>query len=206
VEFIGAGAMSPAAIGRSIVWMAAVDGGMYSPPASVPIRPDGTFELKGAMRSRYHLWGGTYPGWATSSVTAAGTDITGNALLVGDRDITDVLIRLTSRPVLVTGQVVDANGSPVQGAEVLVFPVATSDWIANGMSSRVMSRVRSDDAGQFSASGLPPGMYLVSALPAGSAHDFPDRRLFEAAGMVARSALLLEGKPVDVKLLLGPRR
>lgn len=117
-----------------------------------------------------------------------------------------MVIRLTSRPVALTGLVVAANSVPVPDAEVLVFPVATSDWIANGMSSRVMRRVRANDAGQFSAGGLPPGIYLVSALPAGSAHDYPDRRLFEAAEKVARSVTLFEGKPVDVRLLAGMRR
>ena len=206
VEFPGAGAMSPAATERSTVWLAAADGGMYSPPSAVAIRPDGTFELKGAMRSRYHLWGGGYPGWTVASVTAAGTDITGKALVVGERDIADVVIQLTSRPVVLTGLVVDANAAPVVEAEVLVFPVAAADWIANGMNTRVMRRVRSNNAGQFSTGGLPPGIYLVSALPAGSAHDYPDRRLFEAAEKVARSVTLFEGKPVDVRLLVGPRR
>ena len=206
VEFPGAGAMSPAAAGRSTVWLATVDGGMYSPPSAVAVKPDGTFELKGAMRGRYHLWGGSYPGWTVVSVTAAGTDITGTALVVGDKDINDVVIRLTSRPVVVSGLVVDANARPVEAAEVLVFPVATSAWIAGGMTNRVVRRVTADSSGRFSAGGLPPGMYLVAALPAGAAHDYPDRRLFEAAEQVAKSVLLFEGKPADVRLLVGSKR
>ena len=206
VEFPGAGAMSPAASTRSTVWLAAVDGGMYAPPSAVPIRADGTFELKGAMRSRYHLWGASYPGWSVTSVTAAGADITSQALVVGDKDINDVVIRLSSRPVVLSGLVVDAKDTPVLDAEVIVFPVATADWIATGMSNRVMRRIRTDNHGQFSTAGLPPGMYLVAALPDGSLRDYPDRRLFEAARSYAQSVLLFEGKPADVRLVLGPAR
>ena len=69
-----------------------------------------------------------------------------------------------------------------------------------------MRRARTNGAGRFSGSGLPPGTYLVAALPEGSAADYPDRRLFEFAAKSAQSVVVAEGKPVEVRLLVGPPR
>jgi hypothetical protein len=178
---------------------------MYSPPAAVVVGPDGRFVLKGATRERYHLWGGTYPGWTVVSVTAAGVDITAAPLIVGDRDIDDVRILLTGRIVALSGTVVDAADRPVSPASVLVFPADYAAWIANGMSNRVMRRVSTTATGTFSTAGLPPGLYLAAALPDASMTDYPDRRLFEAAAKVAQPVVLAEGKPATVKTVLGTR-
>jgi hypothetical protein len=108
--------------------------------------------------------------------------------------------------VTLAGRVVDSTGQPANGAEVIVFPSDYKTWIANGLSNRVMRRAGTGGGGVFGVSGLPPGLYLAAALPAGSLDDWPDRRVFESIALSAMPVALAEGKAVEVTLPLVTRR
>lgn len=192
--FAGAGAGQPAT--STAIWMAAVDGGMHSPPARVRPDADGRFALAGAMRGRYHLWGGSPAGWTVTAVTAGGRDITLSALELVDRGVDDVEIRLTSRTVGVSGRVLDTEGRPVSNASVVAFPADHGRWIDGGLSIRGMRSSRSSPAGTFTLAGLPPGPYLVAAFADGALIGWPDRRVVEAVAQVADLVLLEEGRLV----------
>jgi hypothetical protein len=205
IEFEDGSAMPSVVPSNAIAYMAVVDGGLYSPPAAVRLDAEGRFQLKGAMRGRYHLFGG-FPGWGLKQVIAAGADITMKALEVGDRDISDVRIVLTRRVPVISGTVVSPDGSATADAEVVLFPADYRTWIANGLSLRGMVRARVSSTGQFGPVGVLAGSYLAAAVRSGELNDWPDRRIFEALASVASPVVLLDGRPAELRLTVVSRR
>ena len=70
---------------------------------------------------------------------------------------------------------------------------------------RVVARRRVDPTGRYSFAGLPPGLYLVAALPASATADYPDRRLFESVAPLAKLVTVAEGRPATADLVVVQR-
>lgn len=81
------------------------------------------------------------------------------------------------------GTVVDATGVALAGVDVEIARVLS------GAPSRVVARVRADDAGRFRAEGLPPGTYRVTGSLPGFARASADVVLTLASALPVRLAL-----------------
>lgn len=108
----------------------------------------------------------------------------------------------TARLTRLSGTVRDASGLPAANAHVVVFPSNFGEWIANGMSMRMMRSLRTGATGTFDLSGLPAGSYLVAVVADDAAPGWPDRRMVESIARTALPVALEQGRILSVQLEL----
>ncbi len=109
----------------------------------------GQFELRGLAKGEFKLRAETASGREGSA-----------AIVIGDSDVRDVLIRLEERAA-VSGVVVDASGAPVQNASVQISPKKAGEMrIGPEMWNNTGALTRAD--GTFEELGFEPGTHEVS--------------------------------------------
>ncbi len=125
---------------------------------------DGQFAMGGYLPGRYTISlqspGGS---WTLTSVMANGHDLLRTPLVL-DSNVSDVVITFTDRPTELTGTV-QGLANPQEPLTVVIFPADYSAANQAGMLSH-RSRVVTPSDAQFAVEGLPPGDYLVAAIPA----------------------------------------
>jgi hypothetical protein len=94
------------------------------------------------------------------------------------------VLTFTDRPSSIAGNVSSGHGADGR-ANVLVFPVDSSDWTATGTAPRRIRTARANADGSYLLPALPPGDYYVAAL-----HEPPDDQWRDPAVLeiIARSA------------------
>jgi hypothetical protein len=125
---------------------------------------DGTFSLPSTWPSRYLIRvKGAPPGWTLKGATFQGRDIAETPFdLAGD--MLDIAIQFTDHPSAVNGVVRNADGNPVQGSVVLLFPTDQTRWVDYGLTSRVVRGTNTSATGSFFLSAVPDGEYFLIAI------------------------------------------
>jgi hypothetical protein len=136
------------------------------------VQPDGTFEVRGLVGSRLVRVGSLPEGAALKSVRANGLDVTDDGLEVGQSDVSDVDIVVTTTPTKVTGTVTDSAGKPERDYVVVVFSDDKRRWTAS--LNRYVVSVRPGPDGAFTVSPLPAGNYLAVALASAEAGEWAE--------------------------------
>jgi hypothetical protein len=131
--------------------------------AGGPVRPDGTFEVRGVSGVRRVAVNGLPHGWALESVRAGGVDVTDEGIEIRDSDVTGVDVMLTSKPAHVSGVVVDDGGRPVANQAVIVFAEDRQHW--STPPNRWIAAATTDPRGAFTVTPLPAGDYCVAVVP-----------------------------------------
>jgi protocatechuate 3,4-dioxygenase beta subunit len=144
--------------------------GLLSSGASV--QPDGTFEVGGLIGSRLVRVGSLPAGAALKSVRANGMDVTDDGLEIGQADVSDVEILVTTTPTKVTGTVTDSAGNPERDYVVVVFADDKRRWTAPLNRFVVSARPNAD--GVFTLTALPPANYLAIALTSAEAGEWAE--------------------------------
>ena len=132
--------------------------------------PDGQFTVSGLGANGYFLRfiGSPPAGWTVSDVTVGGKSAMEQPFILSSQDVGDAIVYLTDRLSELTGSVRGrSSASPDPHALVVAFPPEHRRWIDNGRNPPWIRNVRTDTNGNFTVRGLPPGEYLVVALPAG---------------------------------------
>jgi hypothetical protein len=155
------------------------------PGASTSIRgridPSGTFETMGVPPGRYFVRvGGAPQNWHFRGAMRGGVDVSETPLTLDGESATGVMLTFTDRPADLSGQVTDSSTEKDQAATVIVFPADSSAWIGYGSTTRRLRSVRADKDGRYSAPNLPPGDYLVAAVPDKQAGDWQNPRFLES--------------------------
>lgn len=180
------------------------------PPGLVRPAPDGRFELSGLVKGRYELGASVRVASAADgapvvyllrSIVADGRDVTRVPLVVGDQDL-NVTMTLTRQQGGVFGTVRLEGGTAAPNAQVVVVPRDVRQWVADGVSSRVIARIDANDAGAYAVRGLPSGVYVAAALPADELSLWPDRRIVGIISRIGLPIRIEEGRwtPLDVPL------
>ncbi|HUY95614.1 MAG TPA: carboxypeptidase-like regulatory domain-containing protein [Terracidiphilus sp.] len=124
--------------------------------------------------------------YVASVATAAGP-LPAGQIAVQDRPVSLAVV-LSRSQAAVTG-FVRAHGKPVPGAMIVLVPRNPAAWPA------LARRDQSDSDGSFSLSSVPPGSYIVVAIPGGWNLDWQDRAVIarylpagEAVTIAARAA------------------
>jgi hypothetical protein len=133
------------------------------------------------------------PGWVLKSVTAAGQNLADRAFDLGAGGLSDVVVTITDRPTMLSGQVRDAGGQPGTRATVAVFPVDRTLWRLPGMASRRVQTAAPSRDGRFTFRGLPSGDYYVVAVDWPTA-DFSDAQVLTTIIQHAAKVTLLDGE------------
>ena len=140
--------------------------------AGAPIQPDGTFEVRGVMGTRLVRVNGLPAGTALKSVRANGLDVTDEGLEIGQADVGDVEVVVTTTPAKISGSVTDVAGVPERDYVVVVFSQDRRRWTAPLNRFVVLARPSPD--GTFSVPALPAGNYLAVALPSAESGEWAE--------------------------------
>ena len=179
--------------------------GMSSPVPATPTFDGDHFVLQPVVAGRYMLQAESFDHWTVAAVTRHGQSVMNRQFDVTDQDLSGFEIVLTTTGGRLDGDVHDAAGKAMSGANVFVFPADYRGWIANGMSINAGHQGRTASTGRFSIADLPPGDYLAVAL---SAEDtkWPDPESVTALARKATPIRVDSGKVSSISLTLTSSR
>jgi hypothetical protein len=86
-------------------------------------------------------------------------DIADVPITIAYEDVDGIVVTLTPRSPMLTGRVTDAAGTPLNGLDVVLFPIDPALRLRN---SRRVATARTSVAGDYEIRGLPPGDYGVA--------------------------------------------
>lgn len=160
----------------------------------------GQFDESGFLSS-YQMPPGRYyvrvqtapPGWTFKSAMLNGRDISNEPVML-DRDVANLMVTFTDAPATLSGQVQDASGVPDTSATVLVFPADAAAWVDYGNFPRRLREVRVGLDGHYRTTGLPPGDYLVVAVPDESTANWQDPTVLRALAREAAAVVIADGE------------
>ena len=123
------------------------------------------FTIAGVLPGRY-VFGSVSAGqFVVEAIEWRGRDLLTSPLEVeGDKDVAGVVIRMSSKPTLVTGSVSTATGPATAGA-IIAFPPTPSQWRNTGLSAMLFRTGSILADGTFRLPQLVPGEYLLAAIP-----------------------------------------
>ena len=197
-ELGGAQPLDLAAVAASVV---------MRPSAGIPparVAADGAFTIAGVDPGRYRLSvslpAASRGPWTLKSIVSNGRDVADLPLEVAPREsISGVVVTLTTRVASLSGTLLTADGAPVPGYYVVVFPSEPSLWAPG--SRRLPAPARSSTEGRFSFAALPPGSYCLAAVTGFDEGGRTDPAYLTALKASATTITLAEGeqKVQDVK-------
>jgi hypothetical protein len=123
-----------------------------------------TFTIPGLMAGEYLL---RVPGGAVvESITWEGRDYTERPFDATDgRDISGVVVTLTTASTSISGIVRDGSLPLTSGAAVIAFPVEPERWSRYGFNPPRLRSVLATLDGRYRVEGLPMGEYYLIAVP-----------------------------------------
>jgi hypothetical protein len=134
--------------------------GMSSTAVPTTLHRDGTFQFGNLFGRAEFVINRPPPSWSFKSITYEGRSLLDEPLeFRGGEDLAGVEIVLSSRPVEVTGSILDGHGVPVVGCFAVLFPEEPQAL----RTGRLTRRARSDLDGRFRVTGLAAGSYYIAA-------------------------------------------
>ena len=144
--------------------MADFDSSGYNDSAGSEVKEDATFRLTNIPEMVGYLRiSGLTGNIFLKSVRVDGQEVTDAPIEIkGNSPLEGVELVISSHGAAVKGLVkAHEQGPPVKGATVMVFPVNPE---TRGIHSRFVKSTQTDQQGNYSVQGLPPGEYFLSAL------------------------------------------
>jgi hypothetical protein len=141
------------------------------------------------------------------SVTWNGKESTGLPFTVSDRDLSGLVVTLTTQVAKIEGTVRDAQGRPATQAAILYFPVDSERWQRYGPWPDRLNSVSASPTGAYGIFRLPAGDYYVVAVREGLADAWKDPVFLEAVARVATRITVGWGETrvQDLTLTVVPR-
>jgi len=190
--------------GRMQVLLVPASGISSSLPTTVTFDGD-HFVLRPVVAGRYMLQPGSFDRWTVAAVTRHGQSVMDRQFDATDQDLSEFEIVVTTKGGRLDGDVHDAAGKAMSGANVFVFPADYRGWLANGMSINAGHQGRTASTGRLSIAGLPPGDYLAVALSDEDA-SWPDPEFVTAFARKATPIRIDSGKVSSISLTLTSSR
>jgi len=176
---------------------------LNDPAVNGTLDDNGRFQIAGAS-GRIFLTLSTPPPWMLKSVTLEGEDITDEPLdLTGKQSVSGVVIRMTDRATLISGQVTDTRGQVVRDSVVVILPAdAKQDPF---VAARWIRTARPDSSGRFQSRGMRPGPYVATAIESLEPGRQFSPEFQEQLRRSAREFSVREGesRTLDLKLTTG---
>lgn len=146
-----------------------------------PDRPNaqGEFKTKGIQAGKYFLTVSAGGAWVVKSATYGGRDVL-DAPLDLNADVSGVVVTLTDQLASVSGTVSGPGETDFSETTVVLFPLGYKQWIANGMSSRLMRTTTASRSGAYSLANVPAGEYFAVAIDRAYDGDMQDPAAIEA--------------------------
>lgn len=161
------------------------------------VNQNGTFVIPNVAPGRY--WLNLSTALPTISVRVGGRDVTDQPIEVGDTPIGDIVVTLGNFvATTISGTVADRS----EDLCVLLFPADPKLWVEPAAAQRWFSTVPVGHTGTFeSNNNLPPGNYLVIAVPDEQALNWQTKSKLEALAPRAQKVTVAAGekKVIEVK-------
>jgi hypothetical protein len=164
------------------------------------MRDDWSFEIRGVAATGLLRLAPTARGWWTKSVMVDGKDVTETPMMFEPgREYKAIQVTLTQKRAAVAGGVTDALNRPISSYAVVLFPEDRDLWFAR---SPIILAERPDANGRFTFESLPPGRFLIVAMPSLEAGREEDLELLARLAGRATALTLVEGETKTVTLRL----
>jgi Carboxypeptidase regulatory-like domain len=144
------------------------------------------------------------PRWFVRSMTLGRLDLATHPVAIDRDGVSGVEVMMTDRPSPLDGRIVDATGTVVRDATVVVFPVDRASWSSAHDGLAGFARTRSLD-GTYRFGHLVPGDYFIAAVDERRMHDWPRPGFLEAIARQASPVRIVPGEPRTLKLTLQAR-
>lgn len=163
--------------------------------------------IEGVPPGQYVFGSVSAGNFTLESIEWRGRDLIASPLEVdGDRDITGVVIRLTSKPTTVTGSVSSPSGPATSGV-VIAFPAAPAQWRNHGLSALQFRTAPVDSKGGYTLTQLVPGDYLLAGVPDEDRFRWTDPEYLAAISGAATRVTVTPGAKLTQSLrMLGSGR
>jgi hypothetical protein len=176
----------------------------FSTPSFRPDTPLPTpvpFEIHGVLPGRY-IFGGALGAATIESIDLGGQDLLTTPLVVtGEREIRNVIVRVVSKPMTLTGRVTTTSGAVPAEAAVIVFPVDRTAWRDYGVTAARFRSAQVTASGSFlPPPGLPSGEYYAVAVRQDERYKWTDGEFLNAVVGRATRFRLAPGMPVTLDL------
>ena len=158
----------------------------------------GKFEIEGVKPGSYGL-DAYVPGFSIVEMSKGTSDLIDGPLVVGEEGVSDVVVRVSSQPAIISGVVRTTNGSMVSSPTVVIFPVDSRAWKTYGRQLRIRSM--RGVAGRYEFAGLPPGDYRVAAIDDSLMARWLDPALFASLEPSAQRVALQSGQQLTINLV-----
>jgi hypothetical protein len=134
------------------------------------------------------------------AITSDGRDVSDEPLVLQDDDV-EVTISCSAPATRLSGTVRDERGSLDGDAVAVVFPADRRFWTGAGLRARRKAAAFTSASGSFEMVNLPPGEYLVAALPVGTSDFWQDPQVLDKLTPTATRVSLLAGesRTVDIR-------
>ena len=167
--------------------------------AGAQVQPDGAFDVRGVSGTRLIRVNGLPAGTALKSVRANGVDVTDEGLEIGQADVSDVEVVVTTTPTRVTGSVTGVSGTPERDYVVVVFPADRRRWTAPLNRFVVLARPGAD--GSFTVTALPAGDYFAVPLSSADAGEWAEPDNLERLRATATPVSLADKESKTIQLV-----
>jgi len=165
IEYTPAVTQTPASV---FVQIERTDGHRLAPQAftAAEVNSAGEFQSIELPPGKYFV-SANPPAARMAFLTSAygGKDLSRDPLELGGSTIEGVTISFTTRPSELRGVVRDGSSRPDPSATVLVCPTDERLWPNAALLRRLFADARAGADGAYSVRGLPPGDYIVTAVP-----------------------------------------
>jgi hypothetical protein len=167
-----------------------------------PVETPVTFQIHGVLPGRYTFGELIVGGLTVEGIELGGRDLLTTPLEVtGDKDIRDVIVRLATRPISLSGRVSASNGTAPSDAAVIVFPVERAGWTDYGPTAARFKSLSVTATGTFAApANLPAGEYFAAAVRQDQRNRWTDQAFLVELAARATRFRLTPGNPITLDL------
>lgn len=172
-------------------------------PVDTGSTPANVFEVPGVEPGQYWF---RVPGeWLVKSVTWRGREYASMPLEVAGSDVTDVVVTITNQRPTIAGVVRAPDGSNPGAVAVVAFPADRAARLNTGTQPTTLVSAVAGESGNFWLAGMPPGDYLVAAVPQALLHDWRSPARLEEFERVATRTTVRWGQTVTLELIRSIR-
>jgi hypothetical protein len=161
----------------------------------------GEFTTYGVPAGKYYVRVPfSFGGWALKSAEFGGRDVADMPLDLENGDVTGVVLRFTDRTTDLSGVVRAEQASASAASTVVVAPAQPELWVDFGTSPRRLRTSKTGADGRYQIAGLPPGDYLIAAVPDEAGSDWQNPAYLRALATTAARVTLGEGEKKTMDL------
>jgi hypothetical protein len=172
---------------------------LSQPPTVIPVTEPFQFAFGQLIGGRYVIDVGGAGNWMVRSVTVGGKEVL-NRVFDVTGDVTDVVVTMSTAITRLMGAVLKDDGTPIEGAQVVMIPADYRRWIADGRAVGAYRNALTNAGGRFAMNGLPAGDYMLVAFASGVDSDWQSPAALDALAAVAQPVRLEAGKSTVVEV------